>query len=406
MRNFLLILCLLGAFSISAFAQRQDVIDDGFTWFESAAVSENTGVNNAPVATGWMLKAWARVMGEFPNRSALKFVVVKAGKPVATTRCETYIYHRGAGDVDESFMRTADCWQKNSATKETGNFDVQVYVVGGETLAEKLVRTYKIEVRPVNRVPSGQQPGTAPPQYIIMRHAEAPVSFMFLRPSGYISYFDVADRPERSGANLVELHYNLSPTDIGRNLPHSHARCTVNGKLLSMPGPMPYADQITSSIERFTHEIYQDRLAPKYKAGIEYRDEMRFQMVRVRFPLTWGKVRDTNRLALEDYPGSWECSLVNNGEIWRTWRWKVGADGRVEMHPEQKGNVNLGYNTYLIDMEIPAGGSPMDKRLVSGESSAKGLFYGIPWTSAEGKATAAKVPKKGDAFSVPSNMVK
>ncbi len=406
MKKILFLFCLLGALNISTLAQRQDVIDDGFTWFESAATSENTGVNNAPVATGWMLKAWARVMGEFPNRSALKFVVAKAGKAVATTRCETFIYHRSGKDVDESFMRTADCWQKSSATKEAGNFDVQVYAINGETLAEKLVRTYKIEVRPVNRVPSGQQPGTAPPQYIIMRHAEAPVSFMFLRPSGYISYFDVADRPERSGANLVELHYSLSPTDIGRNLPHSNARCTVNGKLLSMPGPMPYADQITSTIERFTHEIYQDRIAPKYKAGIEYRDEMRFQMVRVRFPLTWGRVRDTNRLALEDYPGNWECSLVNNGEVWRTWRWKVGADGKVEMHPEQKGGVGLGYNTYLIDMEIPAGGSPMDKRLVPGESLAKGLFYGIPWASAEGKATAAKVPKKGDAFSLPSNMVK
>jgi hypothetical protein len=126
----------------------------------------------------------------------------------------------------------------------------------------------------------------------------------------------------------------------------------------------------------------------------------------VRFPLTWGRARDTNRLALEDYPGSWECSLVNNGEVWRTWRWKVGADGKVEMHPEQKAGVGLGYNTYLIDMEIPAGGSPMDKRLVPGESVAKGLFYGIPWTSAEGKATAAKVPKKGEPFSLPSNMVK
>lgn len=406
MKKIFLFICLSISLNIFAFGQssRQDVLDDGFTWFESAA-TEELGQNNVPYSTGWMLKSWARVAGDYPNRSAFKFVVSKAGKPMATTRCETFIYHRSGNDVDESFMRTADCWQKTSATKETGNFDIQVYVINGETLAEKLVRTYKIEVRAVNRVPSGQQPGSAPPKYIIMRHAEAPVSFMFLSPSGYISYFDVADRPERSGANKVELHYSLSPTDIGRTLPHSYARCTVNGKLLSMPGPSPYADQITSSIERYTHEIYQDRIAPKYKAGIEYKDEMRFQMVRVRMPLTWGKVRDTNRLALEDHPGNWECSLMNNGEIWRTWRWKVGPGGLPEMHPEQKGNINLGYNTYLVDMEIPAGGSPMDKRLVP-ESLAKGLFYGIPWTSAEGKATAAKVPKKGDAFSVPSNMVK
>lgn len=406
MKKIFLFLCLLGAINICVFGQagRQDVMDDGFTWFEATA-TEQLGANNVPVATGWMLKSWLRLAGNYPNRSAFKVALVKAGKTVATTRCEAFAYTRSGNDVDESFLRTADCWRKDTAVKETGMFDVQVYVINGETLAEKLVRTYRIDVRAVNRVPSGQQPGAAPPKYIIMRHAEAPVSFMFLRPSGYISYFEVADRPERSGANHVELHYSLSPTDIGRDLPHGYARCTVGGKLLSMPGPTPYADQITSTIERFTHEIYQDRIAPKYKAGMEYRDEMRFQMVRVRMPLTWGSVRDTNRLALEDYPGNWECTLNVNGEAWRTWRWKIGTDGKPEMHPEQKGNINLGYNAYLVDMEIPAGGSPMDKRLVP-ESLAKGLFYGIPWASAEGKAMAARVPKKGDAFSVPSNMVK
>jgi hypothetical protein len=406
MKKLLVLPGLLIAMNIVAFSQRQDVMDDGFTWFESVATTENTGVNNAPVATGWMLKIWARALGNYPNRSALKFVVVKAGKPIATTRCEAGVYRKSGNDVDESFMRTAECWQKASATKETGNLDVQVYAINGETLAEKLLRTYKIDVRAINQVPSGQQPGAAPPHYMIMRHAEAPVSFMFLRPSGYTSYFDVADRPERSGANLVELHYSLSPSEEGRNLPYGNARCTVNGKLLSLPGPSPYNDQITSSIERFTHEIYQDRIAPKYKAGMEYRDEMRFQMVRVHMPLTWGSVRDTNRLALEDYPGNWECSYNVNGAVYRTWRWKVGADGRIETHPEQKGNVSLGYNTYLVEMDIPAGGSALDKRLVPGESLAKGLFYGIPWTSAEGKAMAARVPKKGEPFSLPSNMVK
>jgi hypothetical protein len=73
----------------------------------------------------------------------------------------------------------------------------------------------------------------------------------------------------------------------------------------------------------------------------------------------------------------------------------------------QKGNrIESSARVSLAVVWRPAGGSPMDKRLVPGESTAKGLFYGIPWTSAEGKAIAAKVPKKGDAFSVPSNLVK
>jgi hypothetical protein len=182
-------------------------------------------------------------------------------------------------------------------------------------------------------------------------------------------------------------------------------RCSVDGKRLSMPGPMPYADQAISTAVRNFQVIYTDRLAARYKRGTEYQDEISFRMVRLKAPLTWGKVRDTNRLALEDYPGNWECSMMNNGEVWRTWRWKIGSNGMPDLHAEQKGNVNLYFNSFIVEMEIPAGGSPLDKRLVP-ESTAGGLFYGQPWRSAEGKQMASKLPKKGNPFPVPSTMAK
>lgn len=380
---------------------RTGATDDAFTWFEAVS-TEALGQNNIPYSTGWVLKSHLRIFGDYPNRSAIKLVVARAGKPVATTRCEVDIYHRGPNDVDESYMWTNECWRKDTATKEIGNFNVQVFTVNGDTDEEKLVRTYKIDVREAHRVPAGQQPGEAPPQYYIQRHAEAPVSFIFLRPRGYTPYFEFGSRPERSGANLVELHFSLSPSDIGYNLPHGYMRCSVNGKRLSMPGPMPYADQAISRAERSFQVIHTDRAAPQYKRGTEYRDEIGFRMVRLTVPLTWGSVRDTNRLALEDNPGNWECSLMNNGEVWRTWRWQIGADGRPALHPEQRSNVNLYFNSFIVEMEIPAGGSPLDKRLVP-EATANGLFYGQPWTSAEGKAMAAKLPKKGNPYPVFSN---
>jgi hypothetical protein len=385
-------------------ANRNGVIDDGFTWFEAVS-TEALGQNNIPYSTGWVLKTHLRVFGEYPNRSALKLVVSKAGKAVATTRCETDQYHKTEREVDESYMWANECWRKDTATKETGNFDVQVYSINGDTDEEKLVRTYKIEVRTVNRVNSGQQPGNGPPHYYIPRHAEAPVSFLFLRPSGYISYFDWGSRPERSGANHVELHFSLSPSDIGKDLPHCYMRCSVDGKRLSMPGPMPYADQAISTYVRNFQVIYTDRLAARYKRGTEYQDEISFRMVRLKAPLTWGKVRDTNRLALEDYPGNWECSMMNNGEVWRTWRWTIGSNGMPDLHAEQKASVNLYFNSFIVEMEIPAGGSPLDKRLVP-ESTASGLFYGQPWRSAEGKQMASRLPKKGNPFPVPSTMAK
>jgi hypothetical protein len=136
-------------------ANRTGIVDDGFTWFEAVS-TEELGQNNVPYSTGWVLKSHVRVFGDYPNRSAIKLVVSRAGKPVATTRCETDSYHKAAKDVDESYMWTNECWRKDTATKLTGNFDVLVYAVNGETDEEKLVRTYKIDVRTVNRVKSGQ----------------------------------------------------------------------------------------------------------------------------------------------------------------------------------------------------------------------------------------------------------
>src|SRR6185295_18986365 len=156
--------------------------DDGFTWFEAVS-TQALGQNNIPYSTGWVLKSHVRVFGDYPNRSAIKLVVARAGKTVATTRCEVDIYHKGPNDIDESYMWTNECWRKDTATKEVGNFNLQVFTVNGDTDEEKLVRTYKIDVRTVHRVPAGQQPGEAPPQYFITRHAEAPVSFIFLRPT-------------------------------------------------------------------------------------------------------------------------------------------------------------------------------------------------------------------------------
>lgn len=401
MEKTILVIAMLFSCANFAVAGRQDVIDDGYSWFEASNV-EGLGANNQPVSLGWYLTSYVRILGGYPGRSAIKLVVSKAGKTIATTRCEVGRYSNTTGALDESYMQTEDCWRKDTATKEIGVFDLQVYAVNGQTDEEKLVRTYKIDVRTINRVRSGQESGLAPPQYLIQRHNEAPVSWMFLRPREYVGYLAKGSRPERRGANHVEFYYSLSPDEKGKELPHGYMRCSVNGKRLVMPGPDGYADQAISHVERSFSLIYQDRIAPRFHRGTEYQDEIGFRVVRLAAPLTWGNKRDhdTNRLAIEDYPGSWQCDWMNNGEVWRTWRFVISPNGRPQLHPEQNGNVNLGFNSYLVDMEIPAGGSPLDKRL-NGPST--GLFYGVPWTSAEGKAMAARVPKKGNPFPVPSN---
>ncbi len=103
------------------------------------------------------------------------------------------------------------------------------------------------------------------------------------------------------------------------------------------------------------------------------------------------------QLLLYFYKENWECSLRINGETLRTFRWQTGCNGLPVLHPEQaSGNINLNYGGYLITAEVPAGGSPSDHRLLPLPND--GFFYGIPWTSAEGKATAVKVPTKGRPY--------
>jgi hypothetical protein len=402
MKKTILLICTIFLLSLGIYSQtkRQDVIDDGYTWFE-AGNGEALGGNNIPYSTGWYLISYVKVLGEYPNRSAFKIVVSKAGKVIATTRCETGRYSNKNGAFDESYMATADCWKSDTSSKEIGVFDVNIYAINGDTDEEKLVRKYKIDVKTVNRVRSGQEAGLAPPKYYINRHDETAVSWMFLRPREYFAYDRWQNGSERLGANQVEFYYNLSPTEKGRQIPYGYMRCSVNGKRLSMPGPEGFADQALSYEIRKHTVIYQDRIAAKYQRGTEYQDEISFSTVRLLAPLTWGEKQNrwAERLALDDYPGNWECSLMNNGVVWRTWRFNV-ANGKPNIHPEQKGNINLGYQSYLVDMEIPTGGSDLDKRL---NGTSNSLFFGQNWTSAEGKTMANRVPKKGNPFPVASN---
>lgn len=399
MKKHTLILLTIVVLAYGAFSQsRQDTADDGFTWLEAYSTTELTG-NNIPTATGWTLKFWVRVIGEYRNGTKLRFAVSKAGSPLFSVLCDTMVYRKTPNDVDESFARTAECWQNRASTKETGTIDVAVYVRDGGGEAERLVRNYRIDVRTVGRVPTGQGAGTEPPRYYINRHNEAPVAFLFFRPAGYIPYFDVSDRPERSDENLVELYFPLSPSDIGKNIPYGQLSCSVNGKPLVLPGPMPYATQVSATFPRWYREVHQDRNAPRFRTGMPYEEEIRFQMVRMILPLTWGRARAGNRLAVEDFRGAWQCTIGKDAQIWRTIRWKSGAAGLPEPHPEQNGNAALGYNTFLLDTDIPFGGSDLDGRLTSPSGS---FFYGIGWRTPEGKAMAARVPRKGNPFPVPS----
>ena len=375
-------------------------IDDGFTWFEAVSTQE-LNAQHRPVTTGWALDSRIRLVGDYPKRTAVKVNISRAGKVLAATRCEMDLYDTNLRQNKVRNLQTIVCVNKTTPIKDLGKFDIEIVAVNGETDAETSVRNYKIEVFKVDRIGGGfSNPQPDAPHYYISRHAEAPVSFLFFRPADTGSYILGQGFPTWNGA---EIYFSLSPTEKGKLNNSTFLQCTVDGKPQNF-GDGRTNDMLDNSVVRSHEVIYTDRLAPQYQRGGPFQDDISFKVIRVALPIHWKA--DRQNYSITDHPGKWECNMMSNGEIWRTWRFQIGADGMPVLHPEQKnGNVKLFFNSYLIDMEIPAGGTVLDKRLVA-NSLSEGFFYGQKWTTPEGKAMAGRVPTKGNPHPVPSNKIK
>ena len=393
---------------------RQMVMDDGFTFFDAEPVKEYDSAARLNKDIGWHLTAYLRVLGDFPNRSAFRVVVKQNGKKLIGNRCNGAVYtkegdpsirteiRRRERDLNfENYMDTGfGCKKETAVIKPVGKMDVEVYVIDGDTDEEKLVRTYKIDVHRAPRVrgsTTNPQPDVA--HYYISRNAEAAVAFI-LMAEGHANYFKKPfDTSSGPGYRTLVVYTSYSP---GRNrqLPgDTYARCKVNGQPLKLDW-----DQVNLSSESRPQEyaVYTDRLTAQYKRGSAYRDDVIFRRLNIVLPIYSEETQyQKPRMKMENTRGDWECRILSNGEPYRTLRWKVGPDGKIEPHPEQQnGNINLFHNTFLVDMEIPEGGTEWDHRLAPMPND--GLFYGIPWSTAEGKAMAARMPKKGNPFHVPS----
>jgi hypothetical protein len=388
--------------AVQAAAPASIMIDDGYTFFSLRGKKDY--VDGKPIDLGWSLLSHLRLVGpSMPRHSSFKIVVTKTGPPLATIRCEGGIPVVPSNQARPAFLpMTGYCYDDKQLVKGEGKFGVAVYFINGDDDSERLVRTYEIEVHKVDRVRgSNTNPQPDVPNYYISRHSEVLSSIIYLRPQGADPYV-IDTRPDTFGENRVEIVYNSSTTDEGQGIggENSFLRCTVDGQKIELKNDRVRNSRPTS---RAYQEIHTDRLAPEFKRGSEYKDEINFRQYYVVLPLSWGRQgMYQNYTRLEEYTGPWECTYREGVNVVRTWRWTVRPDGSVAPHPEE---ASAGFTLYpgghLVETEIPAGGSFLDRRIFP-EAARAGFLYGHKWQTPEGKAMAAKVPAKGKPWPVPS----
>lgn len=409
-------LILLFAAIINAQSKRQMVMDDAFTFFDAEPVKEYDSKINLEKDIGWYLKSSLRITGTFPKRSAFKVSVKKNGKELSSLRCEGSVYTK----ADDANLRTPKlregkdlnfedymtsglrCFDEKAVIKEIGEMDVEIYFIDGDSNAEKLVRKHKIDVRKATKVrgnASAPQPDVS--DYYIQRHAESAVAIAYFVQSNSdsSSYFG---KPIETFASpsfrKLFVHTTYSPAEQTKLPVNPFVQCSVNGQRISLQN-----DKVRVSEGQGRREIgiYTDRIGAKYKTGSPYKDWVEFIDLNFQLPIFTSEGQYAKpTMKIENFQGKWECAVIENGVTFRTFRWEVGAKGILPHAEQRNGNINLFYDAALIEMEIPTGGSPIDFRLLPLPNA--GLFYGIPWTTAEGKAMAGRVPKLGNPYHIPS----
>ncbi len=382
---------------------RQMTIDDGFTFFEATPVKVHSPKLRGYVAKGWTLTANLRAFGTYPDNSGFKMVVRKSGNAVATYSCEGKVHRKSESPVsrvknspDDDYMSTTTggwCGRSESiVVKKPGKYDVQIYVVNGDNDVETLLRTYKVDVREAKQIRPGGVLGVS--DFYIQRHAEAPAAILYLRPglgSGYVKhdYHEIKKGTTLKGN--VDIYFNIAKNENSNSIDFSgipYVRCFVNGQRVKFVNK----GHVKNASMRGDRAAYKRNGKPTEYIG--------FYSYWINLPIEWRGNGSNGNPNMERQTGKWKCDLRSGAETIRTFSWTVGSDGFPNEHPEQtRGNINLHWGAYLIDMKIPEGGSSIDQRLMAMPNA--GFFYGIPWATPEGKKMAARVPAKGKPFLTP-----
>ena len=432
---FFLTSLLLLPLSVSADLPDGFYVDHGYTFFTIESVSDS--IDGKRVDLGWKLSGEIRIFGDAPDRSSIKLVLKKDGKVVSERRTQSYVFKKGDPKLDVAVSNTSagsrqphiisGARHQGALPKVepgTGEYEVDVIYIDGDTSKEHHAHTYTIHVNKVDQLDAvAGELMVRPPKYVVSRHQEALTTIL----SSWIDY------SRNHAPGMMVLLWNASPLETSGSA-HSpntaYLRCSVDGEPINLGNPNhPQAANLkgldstrtssqwtpsnwSSGSKRFIYERHNDRNALEYRSGRDYREELIFYNYHTILPIAditdgyppedWSDAdKITAHTTFADHPGEWECQWLDNGELMRTFRWEVDKDGQLVPHPEQKKGLTLNPGAILVETIIPEGGAKFDGRLVP-DAVKDGGFYGWKWKSSEMKKLAKKVPEIGNPWPTPS----
>jgi len=404
-RSMIAVLCFVMTLPTPVFAQTPvaAAVDDAFTFFTIENNQEH--VDGNPVDAGWGLQADFRVFVDASPRSAFRFVVKQGERSLGEVTCEgtrSQLNPEYAnGPPAFSVFR---CYDRAQRIRETGDLTVEVWFVDDDTDAATLLRSHRIRVLTATRVRGNGQPDA--PHHYVDRNGEVLTSILMPQHSEARPYMGDLGRDRIqgfSGFNALTILINTHPTEAQRSIPsNSHLRCTVDGNRIQIP-----RDQVTG-VELRTVRVTHTHTEGRRDRG-EYED-VNFRQYLLTLPLTFRSAsftptfrrfraveqRDADRAYLEDHPGLWECQWRLEREVLRTFRFRVGTDGRLVAHAEQGAGLSLGPNAYFVETVVPAAGGPFDSR-VHRATVEQFAFLGRGFLTPEGRALSATLSDVGNA---------
>ena len=359
--------------------------DDGFTYFR--VTTRGRTVNNRPTAE-YTLFAFARILGEgIAQGSAIKFVVKKGRRTLHSFTCQgvaTY-RHRMHPSNQPDALSVAPCSDRSHRFTETGQLQVEVYLIDDATDREIRAATHTLDVRKLRQ--ENHQGVERPGHYFVNQHQFAAVAFIDQLPQHHQHMFSAVRGRSGSAAsqNEVLLHLHRSHQQGPGTLT---LRCSVDGNRVPFPNHQVRADPIGDHTSNAT-EVHR---AGSSTEG----DHLHWRRDLLRLPITFGDQENSQLPKLDDFPGKWECQLRdNNRQTLREFSFVV-VNGQIQPHPEEATGLHFPTGVHLVDVTVPAD-SPRDAR-TDPRVTRTGAFYGRRWQSREGRAMGSRVPRIGEAY--------